>query len=71
MDGHRSTILKCNPFVVRTVVQRICSLLKIYAFGNVETVVLITSCITFTEYLEKYKRENEIFIFAWLWFAIV
>lgn len=47
--------LKCNPFVVRTVVQRICSLLKIYAFGNVETVVLIASCVTFTTYLEKYN----------------
>jgi hypothetical protein len=47
--------LKCNPFVVRTVVQHICSLLKMYAFGNVETVELITSCVTFTEYLEKYQ----------------
>jgi hypothetical protein len=43
----------CNPSVVRTVVQRICSLLKMYAFGNVETVVLIRSCVTVTEYLEK------------------
>jgi hypothetical protein len=34
--------LKCNPFVpfvVRTLVQRICSLLHMYAFGNVETVL--------------------------------
>jgi hypothetical protein len=46
--------LKCSPFVVRTVDQHICSVSKMYAFGNVETVVLI-QVVSLPEYLEKYK----------------